>query len=247
MVRRDVGQDRSRRSTRSPCRAGRCRHGRSRGRRRRCRERPRISWAPPGPVQSPGLDHPLVDEDAVRGRRPDVPARRPSRMWVMSRVTVLLPFVPDDRHDRDPPVGVADPGRRRRPGLVDPLASSGSSEPVLGAGQLRGPRRRHVALGERERGLGERARPLRAGPRERDDPVARDPTSDGRPGPPGPRRGRPAAAGPRRRPRRSGRASRAPGRRRRAGRARAGPDRAGRTTSGAGRCASSSLTTGSSR
>ena len=39
----------------------------------------------------------------------------------MSRVTVLLPLVPADRDDRDPPVGVADPRRRRGPGRGDAL------------------------------------------------------------------------------------------------------------------------------
>ena len=75
MVGRDVGQDATRRSTRSPCRAGRSRRARSRGRRHRCRSGARICWAPPGPVQSPGLDHPLVDEHPVGGRRADMPAR----------------------------------------------------------------------------------------------------------------------------------------------------------------------------
>ncbi len=57
-------------------------------------ERPRIRCAPPGPVQSPGStirSSTRTPSDVV------VPTCRPvpSRMWVMSRVTVDLPFVPE--------------------------------------------------------------------------------------------------------------------------------------------------------
>ena len=91
---------------------------------------------------------------------------------MISRVTVDLPLVPE----------IETIGTRRSAsrihgggvvrGRIDPLVQRASS-PVLGAGQARGPRRRDVALGEGQRGLGQRPRPLLAGPREGDDPVAR--------------------------------------------------------------------------
>ncbi len=91
---------RSRRSTRSRHRAGRSRRAPSRGRRRRCRCGRGSGAAPPGPVQSPGS---TIRSSTRTPSEVVVPTWRParSRTWVISRVTVLLPLVPRDRHDRD--------------------------------------------------------------------------------------------------------------------------------------------------
>jgi hypothetical protein len=55
--------------------------------------RPRIIWAPAGPVQSPAS---TIRSSTRTPSEVVVPTFRPadSRMCVMSRVTVLLPFVP---------------------------------------------------------------------------------------------------------------------------------------------------------
>ena len=79
---------------------------------------------------------------------------------------------PRDRDDRDAPLRVADPGRRSRAGRRDPLGPAGP-EPLLGAGQLRGPRWRDVAVGEGDGRVGQDAGAFLPAPRERDDPVAR--------------------------------------------------------------------------
>ncbi len=77
-----------------------------------------------------------------------------------------------DRHDRDPPISVADPGRRCGPRVGDALGPA-RQMPFLGTRQPRGPRRRHVPIGEGEGGLGQGERPFGPQPREGDDPVAR--------------------------------------------------------------------------
>ena len=122
--------------------------------------RPRIWCAPPGPVQSPGStirSSTRTPSDVV------VPTCRPApmRMWVISRVTVLLPFVPE----------IEMTGTRRSasrtqvggavPSLGDACRPAGQ-QALLAAGQLCGPRRRHVALGERHRGLRDGPRALLA-------------------------------------------------------------------------------------
>ena len=60
--------------------------------------------------------------------------RRPCRMCVDQPGHGALAVRARDRDDRDPPVGVADPGRRRRPSLADPRRPSArrtrSCEPV---------------------------------------------------------------------------------------------------------------------
>ena len=90
----------------------------------------------------------------------------------MSRVTVLLPFVP-----LIDTIGIVRSTSRIHGGgvvLASPIrCRQRSSERACAAGQLRRPDRRHVALGERDRGVGDRPRALGAGPREGDDPVAR--------------------------------------------------------------------------
>ena len=56
--------------------------------------RARIWWAPPGPVQSPGS---TIRSSTRTPSEVVVPTWRPARnrMWVMSRVTVLFPLVPE--------------------------------------------------------------------------------------------------------------------------------------------------------
>ena len=62
-------------------------------------------------------------------------ASRPcTRMWVTSRVTVDLPLVPVIEIDRHPPVGVADPGRRRGAGAARSAASQPATQRCLGVG-----------------------------------------------------------------------------------------------------------------
>ena len=113
-----------------------------------------------------------------RGRRRTSSSRRAARpatrMWVDQPGDRALAVRAGDRDDRHPPVGVADPGRRRRPRRRRSRASQRSTQPRLRAG-----RGAHAAPAttsrsvKRERRLGDRLRPLRAGPRERHDPVAR--------------------------------------------------------------------------
>ena len=101
----------------------------------------------------------------------------------MSRVTVLLPFVPEIDT-----IGIVRSASRIHDGGVVPAsairavqrASSRSWAPVRWA--RRG--RRDVPLRQGQGGLGERQRAFEAGPRERDDPVARVGRSmDGQPAP----------------------------------------------------------------
>ena len=128
-----------------------------------------VRAARPGPVAR--LDHPLVDEDAVGGRRPDAPAGPQQDVGDQPRDRALAVGARDG-HDRDRPIGVADPGGRRRPGRRDPFGPA-RDQAFLGAGQAGAARRRDVALGKGERRLGQGQRPFGADPREGDDPVAR--------------------------------------------------------------------------
>ena len=91
---------------------------------------------------------------------------------MISRVTVLLPFVPVIET-----TGIRRSASRIHAGGVVRAsairAAQRASSRSCAAGQPRPPDGRDVALGEGERRLGDRAGPLRAGPREGDDPVAR--------------------------------------------------------------------------
>ena len=115
---------------------------------------------------------------------------------MISRVTVLLPLVPEIET-----IGMRRSASRIQVGGVARAAAMRSvqraSEALLGAGQVGGPRRRDVALGQGERGLGQGQRPLRAEPREGDDPVPGIRRAVDAPGRRGPRRGRRAAGGSR--------------------------------------------------
>ena len=122
-----------------------------------------------GPVAR--LDHPLVDQDPVRGGRPDVATGAQQDVGDQPGDRALA-VGPRDRHDRDAAIGVAEPLGRRRTRRRDPFGPAGE-QPFLGAGQPGGPRRRHVALGEGERRLGEGQRALGTDPREGHDPVTR--------------------------------------------------------------------------
>ncbi len=199
---------------------------------------------PAGPVQSPGS---TIRSSTRTPSEVVVPTWRPApiRMCVMSRVTVLLPFVPEIDT-----IGTRRSASRIHDGGVVPAsairsvqrASSRSCAPVRWA----------VRDGETSRS--ERARAASAIVRARSAPrhgkvTIQCPGSDERwtAARRSPRRGRSAAAGATRRAHRSRRASPAAGRARRAGRGRGARGRAGRTRSAAGRSATSSLTTGSSR
>ncbi len=91
---------------------------------------------------------------------------------MISRVTVLLPLVPEIDT-----IGTRRSASRTHSGGVARAASMRSvqraSSALLGAGQLGRPRRRDVALGEGEGRLADGLRTLGADPREGDDPVAR--------------------------------------------------------------------------
>ena len=73
---------------------------------------------------------------------------------MISRVTVVLPFVPEieTAGTRRSASRIQDGGVVRASG--DALRPA-SQEPFLGAGQSRGPRRRHVAIGQGDGGLGD--------------------------------------------------------------------------------------------
>ena len=131
-----------------------------------------LGAARPGPVAR--LDHPLVDEDAVRRGRPDVAARPRSRMWVISRVDgASCRWCPVIDTIGIAPVGVADPGRRRRPGRRRSArvqrASSRSWAPVSWAVRD-GDTSRSARASAASAIVRARSAP---DPREGDDPVAR--------------------------------------------------------------------------
>ena len=134
-------------------------------------ERRSTCCAPPGPVQSPGStmrSSMRTPSDVV------VPTRfpAPTRMCVISRVTVDLPFVPEIEIAGTLPVRVTDPRWRRRPRGLDLLGPAREGA-LLGAGEPRGARRRHVPFSQGQRRVRQRPCPLLAEPRERDDPVTR--------------------------------------------------------------------------
>ena len=137
-----------RRSTRSPRRAARSRRARSRGPRRRCRCVAGSARHPgTGPVA--GLDHPLIDQDAIGRRRPDVPGGTHEDVGDQPGDGALAVRA-GDRDHRDLAVGVAKPGRRRRAGLIDARRPA-LELALLRAGELGALARRDVALGEGER------------------------------------------------------------------------------------------------
>ena len=155
--------------------------------------RARICWAPLGPGPVARLDHPLVDEHAVRGRRPDVATGAEQDVGDEPGDRALA-VRPRDRDDRDPPVRVADPRRRRGARLGDALRPA-REQPFLVARQVRGPRWRDVSSRERQRRLGRSSgrAPRRATGTSRSSDPGR--TSDGRPRRRAPRRGRRAGGG----------------------------------------------------
>ena len=180
------------------------------------------------------VDHPLVDEDAVRGGRPDMLARDDEDVGDEPGHRALA-VRPRDGHDRDAPVGVAEPlGRGRARGVRCARSSARGGAPARPSGGA-------VRDGETSRSASACAASVRVSARSA--PVhgkvtIQWPGSDERwtaiP-PRALRRGRRAAGGPRRRWPRPRPAARGRARSRPGGRARDGPDRAGRTRSAAGR------------
>ncbi len=157
--------------------------------------RARIWCAPPGPVQSPGS---TIRSSTRTPSEVVVPTCRPATQQDVGDEPGhrALAVRPRDRHDRDPPVGVADPRRRRRPGGGDPLGPArerGAPGRRSAGRSATATRRARPARG----GLGEGQRALRAGPREGDDPVAGVRRAMDGAARRGPRRGRRAAGGPR--------------------------------------------------
>ena len=196
-------------------------------------ERARTCCAPPGPVQSPGstIRSSMSTPSEVVRRRV---ARRAQDVGDQPGHGGLA-VGPGDRDDRDAPLRVADPGRRSRPGRRDPLAPA-RPEPLLARRSAAAVRDGEMSRSARAMAASVRTRARSsAGPRERDDPVARVGRAMDRQARIGPRRGPRAAGGPSRRSRRSDRATRAPAPSRRARPGRGGRDRAGRTTSAVGR------------
>jgi hypothetical protein len=127
----------------------------------------RTIGAPPGPVQSPAS---TIRSSTRTPSEVVVPTCRPasSRMWVISRVTVLFPFVPEidtigvDRRVAQPFGGVFRAASIRSV----QRATSRSCAPSAALGD-----RRYVALREGQRRLGQGLRPFGPGPREGHDPV----------------------------------------------------------------------------
>ena len=121
--------------------------------------------ARPGPVA--GLDQALVDEDAVRRRRPDVAAGPEQDVGDEPRDGGLA-VRPADRDDGDAALRVADPGRRGRPCRRDPCL------PRLHEACLR-PREARAAIG------GHAAAPARRRPPRSSAPALRRATARSRP------------------------------------------------------------------
>ena len=118
-----------------------------------------------------GVDHPLVDDDPVRGGHPDMAAGAQQDVRDHPRDRALAVGA-RDRDDRDPALGVADPRGRRRPRFRDAVRPA-PEQPRLRAGEVSVADRRDVALGQRQGGLGDDLGSLGAAPRDRDDPVPR--------------------------------------------------------------------------
>ena len=146
--------------------------------------RRRIAWAPAGTRPVAGVDHPLVDEDPVRRRRADVAAGSQQDVGDQAGHRRLAVGA----GDRDRP---ASGGRRR-----GSTTAASARAPAIRACQRSttrawvpvsrvASRGRDAARRQVERGLGDQARPLGAGPRPGDDPASRCPTARGpRTGPP---------------------------------------------------------------
>ena len=122
-----------------------------------------------GPVT--GIDHPLVDEDPIGCRRPDMASRQQQDVGDEAGDGALA-VGPTDRHDRDPAIDVADQRRRRRPGLRDAFRPA-LDQPRPTAPQLRASSRGDPALREREGRFRDGRRPFGASPWPGGDPVAR--------------------------------------------------------------------------
>ena len=172
--------------------------------------RARICCAPPGPVQSPGS---TIRSSTRTPSEVVVPTCRParSRMWVISRVTVLLPFVPEIET-----TGIRRSASRIQVGGVVRASAIRSvqraSEPLLArrsAGRsATATRRARPGRGRPRSSVRARSAPAHGKVTIQWPGIGRAMDGAGRRGP---RRARAAAAGPRRRARRRRPASRARG------------------------------------
>ena len=160
--------------------------------------------ARPGPVAL--FDHPLVDEDAVGGRRADVAAGQDEDVGDQPGDRAL-PVRAADAHDRGPPVRVADPGRRRPASAVAMAPVCRSSRRVCAPVSV-ARRAGETSRSARAKAASAMARPRSTTPSARSRSSARARRSGGRPARPCRRDGRSGAGGPRPRSRRRRRASR---------------------------------------
>ncbi len=88
-----------------------------------------------GPVTR--IDHPLVDEDAVRGGRPDMAPGEDEDVGDEPGDRALAVGA-RDRDDRDAPIGVADPLGRCGTGVRDAVGPA-REQAILSASQMGGP------------------------------------------------------------------------------------------------------------
>ena len=121
-----------------------------------------------GPVA--GIDHALVHEDPIAGRRSDVVPGQQQDVGDQPGDR-RLPIGAGDGHHRDLPVGVADPGGRGDSRLRDPGFPAGHHS-FLGHRQLNPTGGRDGPAGQVHRGLGDQAGPLGARPGPGDHPAA---------------------------------------------------------------------------
>ena len=129
----------------------------------------RLRAAGAGPVA--GLEHLLVDEDPVAGRRADVVPGHAQDVGDQPGHRRLAVGA-GDRDHRDPALRVPDPGGRRGARAGDPGLPA-LDQPLLGAGEADPSPGGHGARREVHGGLGDRAGSFRPRPRPRDDPSSR--------------------------------------------------------------------------
>ena len=117
-----------------------------------------------------GVDHALVDQDAVGGCRADMSPGQQQDVRDQARRGALAVGAAY-RNDGDASIGVAQPGWRRAAGSLDSLIPA-SDQPRPAAGLAIRSRRGDVALGEVEGCLGDLPGAVRTAPRVGQDPMA---------------------------------------------------------------------------